>query len=586
MDNQEQTKTELFCGFIKSFNSRRGFGFVSCEETAKRFQRDVYLSKDEAMMLADEPDVGVIDASATDGDQAKKPVPVQEGEFLLFQVKLSTEGFPQAVQAQKVHRLCGKVAQPPSSTSDGIIIVSGEDNNRGEVVSQRPDASVQELLGAEVKIRQAACGQLQLLPNDEVAFCCVNDGQALEAQLVDLLCTPRAAGSVLGCFSLKLPYSFIREAGEGFDDSVPACSKDGPSVEFCGHALTNRVVFPEMPSDVGVANMMRLFSKLGGAEPTVSPVKGNAAAGFVSIAFSGPETVAKFLIQTTHTISENGITQLAYVGSCLRRRGSDCCCVCEPMTSTGPLLSESSLGTMQLTPSTTPSTLQDTGSGAMALEMKDAAAAPSFPGPETPLCHPVAGLSMPVMLSPPMLPDWRCVHGSIVVSPSAPEVVASGENCCSLCVQWPTVVHASAYVVDILDLSTMISQQFMRGVSEILLPPLMDLRVDGLRSNQCVACVRCIAPCGCESPCSAWSYLPTAQPVVPATTLLLPQILPLPKGVGADQGVILHSCPPPPTAPPTLPSSVAQVPTVTLPAIPEESGKLLRNCSEECLTLD
>jgi len=581
MDNEEQTQTELFCGFIKSFNSRRGFGFVSCEETAKRFQRDVYLSKDEAMMLADEPDVGVTETWATEGEQAKKPVPVQEGDFLLFQVKLSTEGFPQAIQPQKVHRLCGKVSQSPSAASDGIIIVSGEDKNRGELVSQRPDASVQELLGAEVKIRQAACGQLQLLPNDEVAFCCVNDGQGLQAQLVDLLCTCRAAGSVLGCFSLKLPYSFTREAGEGSDDGVPSCSRDGPSAELRGHALTNRVVFPEVPSDVTVADMMRLFSKLGGAEPIVSPVRGNAAVCSVSIAFNGPENVAKFLIQTTHTITENGITQLAYVGSLPSSKE-----VCEPMTSTGPLLCEASFGNTQLAPSTTPCAPQDTRSGVMGIEMKDAAAAPNFQGPVNPPCHPVAGQSMPVMLSPPMMSDWRCVHGSIVVAPSAPEVVASGENCCSLCVQWPTVVHASAYVVDVLDLSTMTSQQFMRGVSETLLPPLMDLRVDGLRSNQCVACVRCIAPCGCESPCSAWSYLPTAQPVVPTTTLFLPQILPLPNGVGADQGVILHSCPPPPTAPPTLPSSVVQVPTVTLPATPEESGKLLRNCSEECLTLD
>merc|ERR1712072_955878 len=113
----------------------------------------------------------------------------------------------------------------------------------------------------------------------------------------------------------------------------------------------------------------------------------------------------------------------------------------------------------------------------------------------------------------------------------------------------------------------------------------MDLRVDGLRSSACAACVRCVAPCGCEAAPSPWSYATPLQPLAPpvATTLLLP---PLQQASGL--GVIPHLCPPPPAAPPSLPMTAVQVPTVTLPAIPEEHGAtadMPTNCNEECLTL-
>jgi len=210
VENQEQTRSEFFCGSIKSFNTRRGFGFVSCEETALRFGRDVYLSKDEAMILAAEPGVGLAAANAArpaaSEPQSKVP-PVQEGDFLLFQVMLSTEGFPQAFEARKIRRLRGIVQHAPSSTSDGTIVVDGDGSDQSDV---KDDAALQQLLGAVVRLRQAECGQLQLRPNDQVVFCCVGtagaQGQALEAQLVELLCSSQAPGSVLGCFSLQLPF--------------------------------------------------------------------------------------------------------------------------------------------------------------------------------------------------------------------------------------------------------------------------------------------------------------------------------------------------------------------------------------------
>lgn len=578
--NDEQSMKQLFCGFIKSFNSRRGFGFVTCEETAQRFGRDVYLSKDEAMMLADEPDVGLADASLTDGDQKKKPVPVQEGDFLLFQVKLSTEGFPQAVEAQKIRRLRGKVSHPASENENGIIIVTGEDSDRAESAPHTSGVALEQLLGAAVKFQQAACGQLQLLPNDEVAFCCVNNahtnGQALEAQLVELLCTRRAAGSMLGCFSLKLPL-------KGAAEEASAAPKDCETVTVHGHAFTNVIVFPETPPEVGVPDLMRLFSKLGGTDPTV---RGYGAFGHVTIAFAGPEVVAKFLIQATHTISESGITQLAHVGSCPEHSRASSCSTCDGISSTGSVSSGASLDYMQAA-----APMQNMG-GAMQRDCAQPLIA-SCTGPAAQIqsstnlpCVPLQPLSMPLVTSPSPVADWRCSHGSIVVPASAPEIMASGENGCSLCIQWPTVVHASSYVVEILDLSTMTTQRFMRGVSESVLPALMDLRVDGLRSSACAACVRCVAPCGCEAAPSPWSYVTPFQPLAPpvGSTLLLP---PPPQASGL--GLMPQMCPPPPAAPPSLPLTTVQVPTVTLPAIPEEhgaTGDMPANCTEECLTLD
>jgi cold shock CspA family protein len=34
-------------GVVKSYNDRRGFGFLACTETADRFGRDVYMPKAE-----------------------------------------------------------------------------------------------------------------------------------------------------------------------------------------------------------------------------------------------------------------------------------------------------------------------------------------------------------------------------------------------------------------------------------------------------------------------------------------------------------------------------------------------------------
>jgi len=89
--------------------------------------------KDEAVTLAVEPAIG---QAPTPGNDESKTPPVQEGDFVLFQVKLSTEGFPQAVQVRRIRRLQGVVLQSPSTMADGIIVISADGSDRAEGMSQ------------------------------------------------------------------------------------------------------------------------------------------------------------------------------------------------------------------------------------------------------------------------------------------------------------------------------------------------------------------------------------------------------------------------------------------------------------------
>jgi len=564
-ENQEQARSEFFCGSIKSFNTRRGFGFVTCEETALRFGRDVYLSKDEAMVLAAEPAVGQAAADAAGNDEKKVP-PVQEGDILMFQVKLSTEGFPQAVDVRKIRRLRGVVQQAPSSTSDGIIIVNG-DGSKGEEALYNQDAALQQLLGAAVRLRQAECGQLQLVPNDEVAFCCVstseNNGQALEAQLVELLCTSRIAGSILGYFSLKMP--LLKWLEDGLAAEVPM-------VKLHGHALTNCVYLANVPSDVSSPDLMRLFGKLGGKEATVT----YAGGGHASISFDTSEDIAKFLVHATHTISENSITQLAHVGPCAE---SDAIlCSTQPATSTSTSSPAQTLNTCQPQPQslTLEAQIPMASSNAALLQANQTS---QLQTSVNYACSVPQSLDVQMMASMPTLPSWRCMHSNIVVPPAEPQMLLAAENCCNVCIQWPTVIHASAYVVELYDQGTMTAQRFMR-CPELgsALPPLMDLRIEGLQPSSYAACVRCVAPCGCESSVSQWSFV-TAGQVMPSGYVLPPNA---PAGV---PGLIPQSCPPPPSAPPSFPVA-APFATASLPAIPEETFDPTGNGHEEILCLD
>jgi hypothetical protein len=624
-DNREQASAaEVFCGTVKSFNTRRGFGFLSCEETALLFGRDVYLSKDEALLLSTDvtDKIGTEAAVAAGTEKLKVPSPVEEGDVLLFQVKLSTEGFPQAIQAKKIHRLRGIVQQVPSPTEDGIILVRGSASTQGQDASHSLDHHanrVKDMLGTQVQLSHSECGQLKLMPNDEVAFCCADSGGdgcgVQEAQLVELLCTSRAAGSVLGCFSLILPY-FPPKASD--DEELPTVI---PSVELQGHALTDCVYLSDVPLQVNEVDLMRLFGKLGAKEAMVTPV-GNTHS-FATVFFTGHEHVAKFLVQAIHAVSENGMTQLAHVGPCLEHKCGICGCKSKensaPSANCQILETGNCQGSAQVIPQSmcTPS-----GIGMVPVQVQQEIVMLSMaeiPAPQTSAviqeehggsvsqqqrqgifscaCSHQHILHVPAHGS--TCPDWRCSHGNILFAPCQPEILVSVSNGCHVRIQWPTVVHATGYVVELLNQSTMIAQRFMRVMlPEEPLPVVVDLQVDGLQSGTYAACVRCVAPCGCESSPSPSSFLsvgatqevsmatrPQNIQVVASNALATaPAALPLscPPHFGTPP-----SCPPPPSAPPSLHlSAIVPSSSAMLPQIPEEAIDDIGNEGFEILTLD
>jgi len=433
-----------------------------------------------------------------------------------------------------------------------------------------------------------------------------------EAQLVELLCTSRAAGSVLGCFSLRLPY-FPSIASNGVED-LPTCL---PSVELQGHAVTDCVYLSDVPSQVSEADLMRLFGKLGAKEAMVTPV--DTTHGFATVTFSGHEHVAKFLVQATHAVSENGITQLAHVGPCLERKCGICRCRTNendvPLASYQMLESVNCQGSAQVLPQSmcAPSSIeqapvqmrndivmlpiaatpapqasamiqQDHGPGGLVAQQEDIVSC---------ACSPQHIFNVPAQGS--TCPDWRCTHGNILLAPCQPEILVSVNSGCSVRIQWPTVVHATAYVVELSNQSTMIAQRFMRVMlPDGPLPAVVDLQVDGLQPGTYAACVRCVAPCGCESSASPSSFLvvgTAAQEKNMASPLQAMQIVatapaPLPLSC-PPHFTTPPSCPPPPNAPPSLPlSAIVPSASAMLPQIPEEAMDDIGNEGCEILTLD
>lgn len=622
-----EERSEVFCGCVKSFNARRGFGFLSCEETALRYGRDVYLSKDEASVLSAEPAVSTISAD-TQGKESSKIVPVEEGDVLLFQVKLSTEGFPQAVQPQKIRRLCGVVRQIPDSASSGMIVATGEICDSGKGTAQSSQGTLldsSDMTGAQVQLPRSECGQLQLSLDDEIAFCCVNingeDGPFLEARLIELIHTSRPCGSVLGCFSLQLP-RFTEKA-----DGTVAVSEDASIVELQGHAVTDRIFLPEVPHNVTAADLNRFLGKIGGQEAALNHV--TSALSFASIQFSSTESIARFLVQAAHTISEGGATQLARVGPCQRKQ----CTICASkeigsMNQMVPTASSSriSFGSFEEQPSSDQISKTNCSVSAEYQRPEEAnAALPQLQLPQVlgsvncfytaehaytvPMQQPVIATATPA----PSPSPWRCHHGSITVAPAAPEMIISAQNghTCSICIQWPLVVHATGYIVEIQNQNTLTTQKFMRVMlPEGNMPHLVDLQVDGMEPGPYAACIRCVAPCACESVASQWSYmqipsiapaiLSSAPPIVmpampvssvPVTTMPLGSIpftsgAPMCVPVATAPTAILPSiCPPPPLAPPSIPASVTKSPSL-LPGIPEEVVVGSGPESQEVLTLD
>lgn len=244
---------EFFAGVIKSYNERRGFGFLSCDDVAKRFGRDVYLSKVESA------------AAIRPGEPQLK-----EGDYVRFAVVLSVEGFPQAAAAQRLYTFHGKVLNFCQQQGGSIVC------SEGEVLVQPRD-----------------CGYLLLHPGDEVSFCLARSAHgAPEAKLVKLLSTVRPMSSLLGCFSLEFP-------------------RDGQQpVPLDGHAFASCICFSGLPTDLGEAELTRFFGKLGASQVTVANGPNGA---FASVFFPEVNSVAQFLAVENHSFTEDTKTVLVHL---------------------------------------------------------------------------------------------------------------------------------------------------------------------------------------------------------------------------------------------------------------------------------
>ena len=128
----------------------------------------------------------------------------------------------------------------------------------------------------------------------------------------------------------------------------------------------------------------------------------------------------------------------------------------------------------------------------------------------------LASLGMPMMpedLPMPMLPphfpaaspSWRCVHGTVIPQPLTPELILGDEAGFAVLVQWPSIGHASAYIIELRQSGCARTERFVREAPSVSPGALVELRVGGLVPGCAYeAQVCCVGHCGCESLPSPW----------------------------------------------------------------------------------
>lgn len=313
---------------MKSYNERRGFGFVACAETAAKYGRDVYIAKAEAQLIGAEISAANMRNGWGRGAPGRVAADKQltaglaEEDFIRFHVRLSAEGFPQAERIQRVRKYHGTVVRAPA--------LEGEES--GDPALDIGCVASDELSGMfaqrEVLVRRAACGQARLAAGDRVTFCIRSDaegppqrsggGQKLrEAQILIMAPMPQqTVGSVLGCFVLSLPRAALSEGWPARPDLHLDC-----------HALGDRIIISGLPHDADENELMRFFVKQGSTGATVARSRGSS---FASIAFPTTAEVSKFVARTTHTFADDKETRLAR----LLPHRTGCSAVADPLANT------------------------------------------------------------------------------------------------------------------------------------------------------------------------------------------------------------------------------------------------------------
>eukprot|EP00930_Biecheleria_cincta_P018310 TRINITY_DN14306_c0_g1_i1.p1 TRINITY_DN14306_c0_g1~~TRINITY_DN14306_c0_g1_i1.p1 ORF type:complete len:784 (+),score=121.76 TRINITY_DN14306_c0_g1_i1:77-2428(+) len=576
----EPDSDKVYLGVVKSYNDRRGFGFVACAETAAEFGRDVYMSKLEAQLAAAGISISAgenlqkaVDllnqkmASLADKNRTEKPgnlLKLAEEDIVRFMVKLSVEGFPQAVRVQRLQKFQGSIFR--SAERD---LGCADSHWTSGTISSHEVASKFGGKG-EVVLHQQACGQVKLVPGDKVTFCIPQEldtdahSEALEAKLVMLASTARPAGSVLGCCHLQLP----RPAGEG-QSSPPPLSLD------C-HALGNKVILSGLPMDVVENELMRFFSKQGATKAIVAHAR---CCSFASINFPNTSEVCTLLSRSTHAFADEKETRIATIQD--RRQGNSSSqdearlpALPAPALSPGQeaasititwaplqlavayLVEMRPAGTKEAWAAVDTGTTNENEAGRFGADCSSCSVSGLRPGfayearisyfsscgcrseaseassavtpgsqrqsvslePMTPPHHaayhqrPIWSVEHPAVGYCRQAPaPWRCAHGTVVPPPPPPEILAGDEAGFSVAVRWPSVGQASAYVVELREAGSSAAERFVRSAEAVTLGSLVELRVGGLRpipGRSYMAQVRAVAHCGCESAPSAEGYSP------------------------------------------------------------------------------
>jgi len=626
-------QSETYVGIIKSYNERRGFGFVSCADSANKYGRDVYIAKAEAQFATAEGFATRHGASI-----------LAEEDFISFRVKVNADGQPQAEQVRRLRKFQGVVVQPPS-----LPCVNLEVAVPGRVVSEEFRLASGQ---PEVLVDRNACGQTMLATGDVVSFCCPDVGPCngsrlpLARQAVLAYRPPQNVGLILGCFCISLPRLPAWEGGAA-----------RPDLRLDGHALEDRVILAGLPLDVDEGELMRFFSKYGAIGAAIA--RSGSGAGFAAVAFQNLGDVARLVAGGAHTFAEDqdkrttkvlppqvgagvhaasrlpalpvpSLSGLEAQGSLLAtwapvvlaagyvvemrpagvqaawsevqgqangafgRDASSCkiyglpanvvfevrvtyftacgCrsepslpsnwCIACPMAvpvanpenpqpasvargQCGPPgvhvpVNRSMPSTWQAAPPPSMAVASTYASGmlapmlqpyvpagAMDLQMMPESMMGMTPwsaGATAAAFHMAAPQQLAQVQQPPMWQpqqqqqqqsSWRCVHGYVNPPPSAPEVQFGSDDCCSVLVRWPSVSHATAYVVELRGERQ--TERFVRRVPVSTPGSLVELSIGGLHSTAQFhgAQVRCIAACGCESEPSPMGFLQMMTSVAP-----------------------------------------------------------------------
>ncbi|CAK0801717.1 unnamed protein product [Prorocentrum cordatum] len=500
-----------YLGVVKSYNDRRGFGFVACAELVALHGRDVYLPKAEAALAAVAGPVG-------EG--------MAEDDVLQFRVRLSPEGYPQAAEARRLQKLRGTVVRAPRPAGPGGLACAGMVRSRG----------MAEALGTDsVAVGAEAVGQLRLDEGDEVSFCVPGARDETPPELHD---------AVLHCHA--------------FADRVLVVGRRPILGPARGGVQIPSPQVAGLPADVTEAELFHFFSKQGATSVALARAAGGE--GFAVARFPGIGAVSRLLSSRVHAFADDAETRVATLlpGAPVAD---------QPLLPALPkplLTAGQDPGTLLITwsPSVIAAgyTLEIRPAGAQAPweAIDDVTRSTQRPEPEkaptavSAAAFPpqaVSGLAQPCT---PALGWQQCAHGGLVSAPPVPEVSWADGAGSSVLVRWLPAAHAAAYVVELSELGSSSSERFVRAAA----PPgcLVDLQVGGLRQlapgGSYAARVLCVGACGCESAPSAVAWAPAWAPPAWAPPAWAPPAWALPAwappgwaaGPGAD-GLprLLHS---------------------------------------------